>query len=124
MKHRLQKGLLPMSDNIEQKIQEKGLTAPRVTPQDVENTIHSEHYYTVGDALTALYGSAPPETACTTFCILVLKNGFTVSGFSACASPENFDAEIGKEIARRNAVNGIWPLLGYELCTKLSEVPA
>jgi hypothetical protein len=56
-----------------------------------------------------------------TFCVLVLKNGFTVTGESACASPENFDAEIGRRIARANAVNKIWPLLGYELKTKLSQ---
>jgi hypothetical protein len=56
-----------------------------------------------------------------TFCVLVLKNGFTVTGESACASPENFDAEIGRKIARQAAVNKIWPLMGYELKTKLSN---
>ena len=55
-----------------------------------------------------------------TFCVLVLKNGFTVTGESACASPENFDAEIGRKIARENAINKVWPLMGYELKTKLS----
>lgn len=55
-----------------------------------------------------------------TFCVLVLKNGFTVTGESACASPENFDAEIGKKIARQNAINKIWPLMGYELKSKLA----
>ena len=39
-----------------------------------------------------------------TFCVLVLRNGFTVTGESACASPENFDAEIGRKVARANAV--------------------
>jgi len=56
-----------------------------------------------------------------TFCVLVLRNGFTVTGESACASPENFDAEIGRKIARANAVNKIWPLMGYALKQKLSE---
>jgi len=55
-----------------------------------------------------------------TFCVLVLKNGFTVTGESACASPENFDAEIGQRIARENAVQKIWPLMGYELRSKLA----
>ena len=57
-----------------------------------------------------------------TFCVLVLSNGFTVTGESACASPENFDPEIGKQIAKENAVNKIWPLMGYELKSKLSSV--
>ena len=56
-----------------------------------------------------------------TFCVLVLKNGFTVTGESACASPENFDAEIGRKIARQNAVQKIWPLMGYELKQNLFE---
>ena len=56
-----------------------------------------------------------------TFCVLVLKNGFTVTGESACASPENFDAELGRKIARQNAINKVWPLMGYELRTKLAS---
>lgn len=55
-----------------------------------------------------------------TFCVLVLANGFTVNGESACASPENFDAEIGRKIARANAVTKIWPLMGYALKERLS----
>ena len=54
--------------------------------------------------------------------MLVLKNGFTVTGESACASPENFDAEVGQKIARRNAVDKIWPLMGYELKSKLHQL--
>ncbi|MFT3523419.1 Gp49 family protein, partial [Klebsiella pneumoniae] len=56
-----------------------------------------------------------------TFCVLVLRNGFTVTGESACASPENFDPEIGRKIARENAVNKIWMLEGYLLKQRLSE---
>ena len=56
-----------------------------------------------------------------TFCVLVLRNGFVVTGESACASPENFDAEIGRKIARENAINKVWTLMGYELRTKLHE---
>ena len=54
-----------------------------------------------------------------TFCVLVLRNGFTVTGESACASPENFDSEIGRKVARQNAVQKIWPLMGYELKSRL-----
>ena len=56
-----------------------------------------------------------------TFCVLVLSNGFTVTGESACASPENFDAEVGRKIARQNAVNKVWPLLGFRLRDQLSS---
>jgi hypothetical protein len=55
-----------------------------------------------------------------TVCCLKLSNGFTVTGESACASPENFDAELGKKIARGNARDKIWALEGYVLRNTLS----
>jgi hypothetical protein len=55
-----------------------------------------------------------------TFCVLVRENGFTVTGESACASPENFNAEIGRKVARENAVSKVWPLMGYALKEKLA----
>ena len=36
------------------------------------------------------------------------------------ASPENFNAEIGRKVARENAVDKVWPLMGYELRSKLA----
>ena len=112
------------NDKIEQEIQAKGLTAPRVTPEDVEANIASEWYINAGDGVVP-DGFQPPVPAnhplrLLTFCVLVLKNGFTVTGASACASPENFDAELGKKIARQNAVAKVWPLIGYELRSKLA----
>lgn len=115
---------------IEQEIQAKGLTAPRVTPADLEANIASEHYFTAGQGVSGGMQSRDeqPYQFCyessldlLTFCVLVLKNGFTVTGESACASPENFDAELGRKIARQNAVNKVWPLMGYALKQKLSE---
>ena len=126
---------------IENEIKAKGLTAPRITPADVEANIASEHYFTAaegvigafaagefgshsGDAVTLQRGSTSPEVLkpslnLLTFCVLVLRNGFTVTGESACVSPENFDAELGRKIARANAVNKMWPLLGFALKEKL-----
>ena len=117
------------NQQIEQEIQAKGLTAPRITPDDIEANISSEHYFTAGDGIAgvcfrqtkALH--SPHALEQLTFCVLVLRNGFTVTGESACASPENFDAELGRKIARQNAVGKIWPLMGYELRSKLSSKP-
>ena len=111
--------------SIEQEIQDKGLTAPRVTPADIEANIRSEWCFTAqdgvnGESLSAVPLSTPEALSLLTFCVLHLQNGFTVTGESACASPENFDAELGKKIARQNAVAKIWPLMGYELRSKLS----
>lgn len=112
-----------MSDStIEQQIQAKGLTAPRVTPRDLHANIASEHYFTAADGVLGeeINGRGPtsvPDRSLKllTFCVLVLRNGFTVTSESACASPENFNAEIGRKIARENAVQKIWPLMGYQL---------
>ena len=100
--------------SIEQEIQAKGLTAPRITPADVEKNVVSEHYFTAADGVNgnrlglADSGYAPPKSLCLlTFCVIILRNGFTVTGESACASPENFNAEIGRKIARSNALEKI-----------------
>jgi hypothetical protein len=96
-------------------------TAPRVTPADIEAQIVSEHYFTAGEAVSATSFPMPPGPLdLLTFCVLVLRNGFTVTGESACASPELFSAELGRRIARQHAVDKVWPLLGYELRTKLA----
>ena len=111
--------------SIEQEIQAKGLTAPRITSADIEANIASEHYFTAKDGVAGHFGGLPdpyPDAlGLLTFCVLVLRNGFTVTGESACASPENFDAELGRKIARQSAINKVWPLMGYALRSKLAE---
>lgn len=100
---------------IESEIQAKGLTAPRVTPLRIESVIAEEYFTTAAAALKGTPGESSQPLKLLTFCILVLRNGFTVTGESACASPENFDAELGRKIARGNAISKIWPLEGYLL---------
>lgn len=121
-------------NDIQNDIEARGLNAPRVRPADIEAEISAEFYFTanqgIDGAATENGGYIEPHcvrhddnhaeqhTRLLTFCVLVLKNGFTVTGESACASPENFDAEIGRKIARQNAVAKIWPLLGFRLRDK------
>ncbi|HIB3268053.1 TPA: Gp49 family protein [Citrobacter youngae] len=121
---------------IENEIVAKGKTAPRITPQRIESIILSESYFTAADGAAGRHQylldtksenekiselDINPSLSLLTFCVLVLRNGFTVTGESACASPENFDPEIERNIARQNAVNKIWMLEGYLLKQKLSE---
>jgi hypothetical protein len=93
--------------SIEAEIKSKGLNAPRLTPDMIDAQIQGEQYYVF------------PGTTMT-ICLLTLRNGFNVVGESAAASPENFDAAIGKRIARENARNKIWALEGYTLRNALS----
>ena len=109
-------------------------THPTVTLDHIESCIVAEHYFTAEQGVRQAYkdnndvylGSLPNYISASslpllTFCILVLKNGFTIVGESACASPDNFDAEKGKLMARNNAVSKIWKLEGYLLKQKLYE---
>lgn len=126
--------------SVEQHIQAAGANvAPRITPDDIKANIVSEHFFTAADGVAGAFTNAqiaqgrgvyPDEIGklkapltLLTFCVLVLRNGFTVTGESACASPENYNAEIGRRIARENAVAKIWPLMGYELRSKLAAQP-
>ena len=99
----------------EQAIRDKGLTAPRVTPADIEAAIKEVHYLNAGDACGAQGG--PLDLL--TLCVLQLHNGFTVVGKSACASAANFDEELGQRIALEDAKRQLWPLLGYALRERL-----
>ncbi len=162
---------------VEKEIQAKGLTAPRVTPADIEANIVAEYYFTGEQAVSGFnagmvdrfldwklpadfapdagisfepryehdsphwpsgtnlmhagqakemlehaIGGVPvmPALGLLTFCVLVARNGFTFTGESACASPENFDAELGRKIARQNAVQKMWSPMGYALKDRLA----
>ncbi|EMK1731262.1 hypothetical protein V8N76_004568 [Salmonella enterica] len=118
--------------DIEQAIVAAGKTAPRVTPDRIGSRIRSEHYFTAAQAVRAGgisdthfdYADFSDVTApleLLTLCVLVLENGFTVIGDSACVSPENFDATIGRKCAREKAINKIWELEGYLLRQRLHE---
>ncbi len=91
---------------VESAIRAKGFTAPRLTPEMIDAAIIDEHYH-----------QFPGTTLIV--CALELVNGFMVTGESASASPENFDAELGRQIARRNAREKIWALEGYLLRQRL-----
>lgn len=92
----------------EQDIKKKGLTAPRVTPQDLDAAIVAEQYHRFdGTTLTV--------------CALTLRNGYVITGESAAASSENFDEQIGRDIAKANAREKIWGLEGYLLKQRLFE---
>lgn len=125
-------------DQIEAEIVAAGKTAPRVTPGEINAAIASEFYFTALqgarmaaiDAVDDAGGAAPmaaatplhPELALITFCVLILRNGFKVIGDSAPVSSQNFDAEMGRKIARQNALEKIWALEGYLLKERLYQL--
>ncbi|UZE51925.1 Gp49 family protein [Rhodopseudomonas sp. P2A-2r] len=93
--------------SIEAELKTKGLNVPRIDPAHIDGQIVGSSYYVFsGTTLT--------------ICVLTLRNGFHVTGESASASPENFDAAIGRRIAFDNARAKIWQLEGYVLRSKLA----
>lgn len=97
-----------MNENeLEEEIKAKGLNVPRLTPDIIDSLIKDKQFHKLTDVLTV--------------CVLTLQNGFTVTGESACASQENYNQQIGEDIAFTNARDKIWPLAGYALKQKLYE---
>lgn len=91
---------------IEAELRAKGKNGPTVTIEGINALIMEEVYYT----------HLP-----LTICVLTLRNGFTVTGESACADPANYDEAIGQRLARAQAINKVWPLEGYLLKQRLFD---
>lgn len=114
---------------LEQQIKEAGADkAPRITPDHIKSKVLGTYFFTGLDGATAVLpdlatikNQEVQSLSLLTFCVLVLENGFTVTGESACASPENFNEEIGRKIAYENAIDKVWLLEGYLLKQNLHE---
>lgn len=99
---------------VEAMIKDKGLTAPRVMPKAIDALVASLNFH---------LHSYPGTTV--TVAIATLPNGFECGiGKSACASPENYNKEIGDKVAIDNARDAarqkLWELEGYVLKKQLS----
>lgn len=94
----------------------------RVSLADIEAAIQCEHTFIAGDAVRALgdVGRAPLNTL--TLCIITMRNGFTVVGKAAPADPGNFNAELGRQFAREDAIRQLWPLMGFALRDRLAAL--
>lgn len=91
--------------------------APRVALADIEAAILSRYDLTADKATGA--NSSTERLDLLSLCILVMKNGFIVVGKSAPASPENFNADLGRKFAYEDAIRQLWPLMGFALREKL-----
>lgn len=94
--------------------------APRVSLADIQNSIAAQYDFTADKAVAALGSPIVDPLKLLSICILVMNNGFTVIGKSAPASPENFNAELGRKLAYEDAVRQLWPLMGFALRERLA----
>ena len=116
--HNNKKDILMNTDTpvTESELNERAV-APRVTKEIFDDSIASVHFINAGDAILDSTSTdvPPPPLFLLTICVIVMKNGFTVTGESACASPENYQKDIGERISLEKAKEKMWPLLGYAL---------
>lgn len=101
--------------SVEQEIQAKGLNAPRITPEHINDLMER-----------VIFNIVVLEGTTSTFAHAYLDGKFHLAtGYSACVSPENFDAEIGQKIALNKAEamakDKLWELEGYRLYACLTD---
>lgn len=77
-----------------------------VTAEYMQKRIQSVDYLRIPDSTV-------------TICHIVLANGFSVRGESACVDPDNFEEAVGRKIAYDNAFDKIWQLEGYLLAEQI-----
>ena len=107
----------------------EGATHPRVDVDDLKAAVSGEYYFTALEGVDGHYRGGPEAQGCMhakelgllTICVLVIKNGFTLVGKSAPASPENFDAQKGRTFAKEDALRQLWPLMGFSLRDRLAR---
>lgn len=108
-------------------------TAPRVSLKDIEDAIldcvflDGRNMYHLGNSLTPDrscsgddFARALENVASLTVCVIVMRNGFSVIGKSAPASPENYNEELGRKFAYEDAIRQLWPLMGFALRDRLA----
>lgn len=103
-----------MTQVTEQELIEKA-TAPRVTELSLMDNIAGHYFISPWKHVIDNTGADVKELIPLTICVIVLKNGFTVLGQSACADPANYNEDIGNRLAFNDAKNKIWALMGYAL---------
>lgn len=95
--------------DMEKEITQLGLIAPRVTVEDIDSIMAGVTY-----KINIVEGTT------TTLATAIMDNGFTLAiGMSACASPENFNKELGEKYAKldaeKKARDAVWQFEGYHL---------
>lgn len=109
-------------DSLKASDAEAGLhaIAPRVELTDIEAAIVARYDFPAAKAVGAMGSPYHDSLDVLSICILVMRNGFTVIGHSAPASPENFNAGFGQKLAYENAIRQLWPLMGFALRDRLA----
>lgn len=114
-------------DPLMKMVEERANVAPRVTVEDIEAEIASEFYFTGADGVLGASEMGTRPASWTgwdqvTFCLLILRNHTKIIGINyGSIDPAQHDAQLGRKEARSDAVEQIWPLLGFRLRDTLAR---
>lgn len=97
----------------------------KMTPADLEKFVAHEYFFTASQGVRAAgylpLDDLPGSLCCMTFCVIVMTNGYILTGQSACADPADFNADLGQKLARQDAIKQMWPLVGFVRRDQLHE---
>jgi len=82
-------------------------TGERVTKEYIERRIADTLFTTLVEGSTV------------TICQITIDNGFTVRGETDCVDPTNYNEDLGKHYAYKNAFEKLWELFGFLLAEKM-----
>ena len=105
-----------MNDFKDSNLRAGDAEAAAVAKTDNRVTLDSLH-----DKIATIEYFNPTSAPTLTMAIVILDNGYVVTGESACADPKNFDVFLGRKLAAEAAVRKIWPLEGYVLKERLHQ---
>lgn len=106
---------------VDDAISAQGATAPRVSLRNIEDAIDHMSFMNAGEAAAAMGQKVSPNMSLMTLCFITMRNGFVVLGKSAPASAANYDPDKGMYFAKQDAINQLYPLMGYSLRDHLSK---
>ena len=113
-----------MSIKLDDEVAESVAKAPRVALADIEAEVEFKHTLNGLELVPRslqLGTDVAAHLGCLTLAVVVLKNGFTVIGSSACASPENYNLALGEKFAYEHALRQLLGHFGFCLRQKLEE---
>lgn len=97
----------------------------KVTEELIESRIVGKYFFNLGEAVNSTCTEVAPKDlarmSLVTKCVLVLENGYTIVGHSACVDPAIYNEQLGQQYAYKNAIDKIWALEGYVLANQMHE---
>lgn len=94
----------------------------KVTMADLEAQVKSQFFFTARDGVyrNEMAGSDAAALSHVMICVLILHNGLKLVGVNTgSVDPRDYNADMAMKMARADAINQLWPMLGFQLKEQL-----